>query len=161
MLLHARNLRRGERAEQGVIDPEDIVQNVYLQTYAALASGHEPVGPHYLRRAVFHEAVNLRRLHTGQRVSPDQERVVFENLTDPDPSVDSQAVDTALLAKVLASATGPRRTTLELVLKDFSYADIAEKTGVKIGTVKSRVSRAIEEARVALKLDRDSDQRQE
>lgn len=71
----------------------------------------------------------------------------------PEPEPDQAEVleaqeETARLGRALASLPGPQRTLIERAFYgDLSHSEIAEETGLPLGTIKSRIRLALEKLR--------------
>ena len=123
-------------------DPEDVVQESFCKLYAARGrlqhDDHHRVLA-YLHRIVVNE-VRSRHRHR-QVVRRDAHLLVTEETHDPTGAHDDRA------AVLRALADLPPRQREALVLRfwmDLPLAQIAEVMGVRPGTVKSQVSRALD-----------------
>lgn len=131
-------------------DAADVVQDVFVSAYQSLASfkGDSEFFT-WLYRIAFNTAISFKRrkratvsLERRKDSDPALEPVDKSADTAPDAAL-GRAEDERSLADALAKLSAEHRTVL--VLKDLDglkYEDIAEATGVPIGTVRSRLHRA-------------------
>lgn len=142
-------------------DAQDVVQEAFVHAYQSLASfkGDSEFFT-WLYRIAFNTAVSLRRKNRARvrlLAVPDGEA-----LPDPaDTSADARPgaalerdEDEARLRAALSRLSPEHRQAL--VLKDIEgqkYEEIAEATGVPVGTVRSRLHRARLELREILESD--------
>ena len=128
-------------------DPEDVVQESFCKLYAArsrLRGGEREVVA-YLNRIVVN---GVRDRHRRRGVARRDAHLFVAGGSD-DPTArhdDRQAV-------LAAMAALPQRQREVLVLRfwlDLPLAEIAETTGVRLGTVKSQVSRGLDALEAAL-----------
>lgn len=143
-LLRTAYLLTGNRA-----DAEDLVQSALAKTYQAWDRIED--------RALLDGYV--RRAMVNTHISWWRSRRVEEFPTDeiPDQAVADHA-DSSEMQERLRRAIDrlPHRMRVAVVLRyfeDMSEAEIAEKLGVSLGTVKSTVSRAVAKLRIDAELD--------
>jgi RNA polymerase sigma factor (sigma-70 family) len=124
----------------GAADPEDVVQEAFCKVFA----GRRRLRPdeddtvRYLTRAVVNE---VRDRHRRAEVARDKAHLVPE--LDRAPSA---ATGTDPLAVREAVAALPHRQREAVVLRfwlDLSIQDVARTMGVRTGTAKSQLSRAV------------------
>jgi RNA polymerase sigma-70 factor, ECF subfamily len=95
----------------------------------------------WLFRVAHNVCTDLVRREARRPRTPVADIATVADLAHPDGS--GQRAELAELGAALAQLDGDGRTALLLVAVDgLSYAEVAEATGVAVGTVKSRVSRA-------------------
>jgi RNA polymerase sigma factor (sigma-70 family) len=134
-------------------DPEAAAQEALVKAYGALSRFRQgaPFGP-WLFRIVINEARNARR--SGQR-----RRQLVERLGHSMAPHSTTSPETALLdadeRRLLVAAVQrlPRRQREAVACRYFlelSEAETAEVLGIALGTVKSRVSRALRKLRADL-----------
>ena len=137
----------------GTDDPEDVVQEAFCRVFSARGrlSASDEAAAGYLTRAVVNLVGDRHRRRTVARrdahlVASDAAAAAGFDPTERD------AVEQAV-------ATPPQRQREALVLRfwlDLSLAQVAQAMGVRLGTVKSQVSRglaAVESALSAYELD--------
>jgi RNA polymerase sigma-70 factor (ECF subfamily) len=138
-------------------DAEDAAQEAFVKAYYALARfrAGEPFRP-WILRIVTNEARNRRR-SAGRRDRLALRIVERRGPGDAAPSPDAAAVLHESRAMLLAALeTLPERDRLVIgyrYLLDLSEAETAATLGVRLGTVKSRLSRALARLRKALPED--------
>ncbi|UCG38017.1 MAG: RNA polymerase sigma factor [bacterium] len=134
-------------------DADDAAQETFLRVYRSLRS-YDPQRPFrpWLRRIAYNTSLNNVRARSARS----------RGMTDtdppdvPDPNPGQSAVLEARQSAVrvedaVDSLPGELRATLLLrVVEGMSYKEIAAATGVRIGTVMSRLSRARERVQECL-----------
>jgi RNA polymerase sigma-70 factor (ECF subfamily) len=136
-------------------DAEDAVQEIFMHLWRS-AGRFDP-----LRGAerTFVALLARRRLIDRMRHHALKERVEVQADTEeieavPSTATASASVDAQLAAAVIESLPEEKRNVLVMSLADgFSHAEIAAKTGMPLGTVKSTVRRSLLLIRAQLGLD--------
>ena len=142
-------------------DAADTTQEVFLKVFRGMKHFHgESSLKTWIYRIAVHEASNRRRWwfrHKSKETSiePAQEGLglsgMRDTLVDERESPFDSAVHEEVRVRVeeeLRQVTEPYRTTVILRdLEEMSYEEIAEITGVSLGTVKSRLTRGREALR--------------
>jgi RNA polymerase sigma-70 factor (ECF subfamily) len=154
----------GDRAEA-----EDLSQEVFVALYHALPTfrGESRLST-WIYRITRNRCLNrlkfLKRRHIGAHADID-DHVVGRGIDDPathargvrDPNKKLERKELSALLEKHLMALPPEQRTLVILrdLEDLSYEEIAEVTGLPIGTVKSRLHRARTElcARISPHLD--------
>ncbi|GAA4687308.1 sigma-70 family RNA polymerase sigma factor [Nocardioides nanhaiensis] len=127
----------------GAADPEDVVQEVCCNVLGGRARlrGEESDAARYLTRSVVNE---VRDRHRRHRVAAGKAHLVQQDqVVVPSGSEDRLGVREAVAAL-------PPRQREAVVLRfwlDLSYEEVAAAMGVRTGTAKSQVSRALEALR--------------
>lgn len=135
-------------------DAEDAAQDGFVKAYYALDRfrTREPFRP-WILRIVANEARNRRR-SAGRRERLALRLVERRGPGDAAPSPDAAAIAGESRAALLATLeTLPERDRLVIALRyllDLSEAETASALGLRPGTVKSRLSRALSRLRSAL-----------
>ena len=134
-------------------DAEEAVQDAFVKAYRALGRFREgsPFLP-WLLRIVANETHNLRR-SARRRATLELRMAVHPDTADPgSPEVAAVAADThaTLLAAVNAMADRDRLVLTCRYFLDLSEAETAQVLGWPRGSVKSRLSRALEKLRRGL-----------
>jgi RNA polymerase sigma-70 factor (ECF subfamily) len=136
-------------------DADDLAQEVFLRIHRKLAGFR---GASSLKTWVFRVAINCcrsrlrrRRRWTGRRIEVEG---LLDRLPDPRRGPEERALEHALGRRLEAAlSVVPVVYREAVVLRDlqgFSYEEIAEVVGVRIGTVRSRIARGRERLREAL-----------
>lgn len=146
----ARHLTRDDH------EAEDVVQDAYLRALKYFDSYHGANARAWLLRIVRHTFYTLRRrqrrgellltefadeLHSAATLPEDPERLLLRR--------DAGRVLRDALANLPA---GSREVIVLRELEGLSYREISQVTGLPLGTVMSRLSRARERLQLALKL---------
>jgi RNA polymerase sigma-70 factor (ECF subfamily) len=146
LLLHldaahslARCLTRNE------LDAEDVVQEAYLRAFSYLATFRGGDGRAWLLAIVRNSYYSrLRRNRVHEPMDPFDEK--FHGVSPDGPNPETLVVDQqqkSILRGALDDLPAPHREVLLLrEMEDLSYQEIANKVGVPIGTVMSRLNRA-------------------
>jgi RNA polymerase sigma-70 factor, ECF subfamily len=146
LLLHldaahslARCLTRNE------LDAEDVVQEAYLRAFSYLATFRGGDGRAWLLAIVRNSYYSrLRRNRVHEPMDPFDEKFhgVSRDAANPETLIVDQQ-EKSILRGALDDLPAPHREVLLLrEMEDLSYQEIANKVGVPIGTVMSRLSRA-------------------
>jgi RNA polymerase sigma-70 factor (ECF subfamily) len=128
-------------------DAEDAVQEAFVKAYAALGR-FRPEAPFrpWLLRIVTNEARNRRR-SAGRRAGLALRAAEDRRPDDAAPSPESAILAGESRAALLAAINGLRDEDREIIgaryFLDLSEAEAAEALGLRRGTVKSRLSRAL------------------
>lgn len=144
-------LRTARRLAADPAEAEDLLQTALVQTYLAWDRIQDRAAlDGYVRRAMLNTRTSWwRRRRLEVHPSADL----------PEPSVEDCARGSELrdcLRRALHRLPDRQRTTLVLrYYADLSEAEVAERLGVSVGTVKSTVSRAVTRLRDDTELGRD------
>ncbi|HWM03684.1 MAG TPA: sigma-70 family RNA polymerase sigma factor [Actinophytocola sp.] len=132
-------------------EAEDIVQEAFVKGYRALGNFRDgaPFRP-WLLRIVANETSNLHR--AGRRRRTLEQRLAEPDIEPVEPERAAVAADarTRLLAAVNAMAYRDRQVLCCRYFLDLSEAETAEVLDWPRGSVKSRLSRALDKLRRAL-----------
>lgn len=126
------------------VDADDIVQEAMLRAWRAFDGFRGGDIKPWLLAIVRNcwrnaGADSKRRAHTAL---PDNDNVLVSESADPERQA-AQAIESRRLDEIIALLPDEYREVLILrEMDDMSYRDIAEVTGVPIGTVMSRLARA-------------------
>ena len=134
---------------------EDILQEVYVNVWRA-ASGFDAAQSQpltWLTSIARNRAIDsLRRAQTQPQLqtttaSDDEDSDVYDETADHNPGpleLLSRASDARALSHCMKDLTAPQRQSVALAFYDgLSHAEVAEKMGQPLGTVKSWVRRAL------------------
>ena len=125
----------------------DVVQEAFFSAFRHLAAFRGGSVKSWLNRICVNAAMDTQRLRKRRPVQPYPE-LDDESWQPPaGPDVDPERIAvTAERSRVINEAmtriTGDQRTAIVLFdVEGYDYAEIAEMTGVSLGTVKSRIHR--------------------
>ncbi|CAG1017825.1 ECF RNA polymerase sigma factor SigK [Burkholderiaceae bacterium] len=135
---------------------EDILQEVYVNVWRA-ASGFDAAQSQpltWLTSIARNRAIDsLRRAQTQPQLQPahtgagDEDSDVYDTTADDRPGpldLLSRASDARVLSHCMQDLSPPQRQSVALAFYDgLSHAEVAEKMGQPLGTVKSWVRRAL------------------
>lgn len=146
--LFSRHWRAAWRTARAItgdsVAAEDVTQDAFERAFRALDrfDGRRPFGA-WLHRIVVNRALNLLR---DERRTISLETIAEQSVADPD------SLDHGLLRLV---ATLPPDRRVVVILRyglGHPVAEIAELVGVPVGTVQSRLARALAELRAQLEV---------
>jgi RNA polymerase sigma factor (sigma-70 family) len=135
-------------------DAEDAAQEAFVKAHAALGRFRSgaPFRP-WLLRIVANEARNRRR-SAGRRAGLAVRAVEDRRSDDAAPSPESAVLATERRTQLIAAVNALRDDDREVIgaryFLELSEAETAEALNIPRGTVKSRLSRALERLRVQL-----------
>jgi RNA polymerase sigma factor (sigma-70 family) len=141
----------------GVVRDPDLTDDVMQATFLkALEHGHEvrvETSRGWLFRVAFHEALASRRRASSR--DDGNRRLARLRPRADDPSPDAPLIRTetvALVREALARLPEEqRKVVLARVYEDKTFAEIAGETGLPLGTVLTRMRRALEKMRKTLR----------
>lgn len=145
----------------GTSDADDIAQEAFLRAYRSLAAfkAGSPFRP-WLLRIVVNQASNHRRSRRRREVR--NALFVYRNLESPIGPAETAELsdDRRRIARALAQLPDNDRRVLAVrYLLDCSERETAQILGWRIGTVKSRASRAIAKLRTLMDNEGEEDRR--
>ncbi len=125
----------------------DCVQEAFFSAYRNLAGFRGGSVKSWLQRICVNAAMDMQRAKKRRPVQPYPE--LDDESWQPPAGKDADPVTTALtterhraLNDALATITDDQRAAIVLFdIEGYDYAEIAEMTGVSLGTVKSRIHR--------------------
>lgn len=123
---------------------EDAVADAYAKVWPRYRRGqvHDPAG--YLRRAVVNQVRGGLRRRVLERREQQRQRVDWRGGASPEHSVD----DRQLLEPALGRLSPGQRAVIVLrFYEDLSEEETAALLGIRVGTVKSRCARALDQLR--------------
>lgn len=138
-------------------DAEDVAQEAFVKAYRALGSFRRgsPFRP-WLLRIVANEASNRRR-GAGRRAHLEiravQAALTGDDAPSPESVVEAGEERSALLLAIHELGTEDRSVILHRFVLELSVGETAAALGCAEGTVKSRLSRAVERLRVRMRAD--------
>ncbi len=125
----------------------DAVQEAFFSAYRNIASFRGGSVKAWLNRIAVNAAMDTQRARKRRPFQPYPE--LEDDSWQPPAGADADPERTAVLAErtrmlnaALAGISGDQRTAIVLYdVEGYDYAEIAEMTGVSLGTVKSRIHR--------------------
>lgn len=133
---------------------EDVVQEAFLGAWRNAARYVEARGSvrTWLLSIVHHRAIDAVRRRRRTTELPDAEAVVPAALTLPDTWVEvRQRLERAEVVAALESVSDVQREAIELAyFGGLTQVEIAERTGVPLGTVKGRIRLGLAAMRATL-----------
>lgn len=128
----------------------DAVQDSFIKAYRALESFRGGSFKSWLMRIVTNTCYDMLRARKRRRTDslddlPVEEEYVSQLIDpqeSPDDYVERQELQHLIEAAILALPDDQRTTIVLCDVHGYAYEEIAEMTGVAMGTVKSRISRA-------------------
>ena len=131
----------------------DCVQEAFFSAYRNMSSFRGGIVRSWLSRIAINAAMDTQRLRKRRPVDPYPE--LEDDSWQPPADASADPVTTALeterhraLNRALAQVTDDQRAAIVLYdIEGYDYAEIAQMTGVSLGTVKSRIHRG----RIALR----------
>ena len=126
---------------------DDVTQEAFFRAYRQLGAYRGGSLRSWLARIAMNAALDLQRARRRRPVQPypeledDTWQPPAGEETDPEVVV-TTAERHAAIAEALAGITADQRAAIVLFdVEGFDYGEIAEMTGVSLGTVKSRIHR--------------------
>lgn len=138
-------------------DAEEVVADVFLQVWERAVSYCPERGAvmAWLQTLAWSRAIDLRRKlvrRSPPGLHPDDAVLAYTESEDPGPEQLARSRGFAARARQALDELPPgQRRVLELAFhEDLSHAEIAERTGLPLGTVKSHARRGLANLRSAL-----------
>ncbi|HEY3798997.1 MAG TPA: sigma-70 family RNA polymerase sigma factor [Caulobacteraceae bacterium] len=136
----ARYLSRNDAAA------EDIAQEALLKAFRNLETLRGDAVRPWLLAIVRNSYFDWRRRQDGRAVGGEAAEIAYAQAADDAPSAEASLIrqgDVAALRSAIEAIPEPFREALVLRdLEELSYREVAEVTGVPMGTVMSRLARA-------------------
>lgn len=137
---HFTAIHRFVRHRLGEAAADELAAEVFLRAYAA-RERYEPRSAD-ARAWLFAIATNLIRDEVRRRARADAAETRLAGERPAAPCIQPSGDDPELTAALLSLREEEREALLLLAWADLTYEEIADATGVAIGTVRSRISRA-------------------
>jgi RNA polymerase sigma factor (sigma-70 family) len=139
-------------------DAEDVTQQTFVSAWTGRAGYHPEKGPlpAWLVGVARHKIADTWARRDRQR--RETEAAVSDLQAGPSgrvtAGVDTQVADRMLVLDELDLLGQPQRGIIELAFfEDLTHAQIAARTGLPLGTVKSHIRRTLERLRTRLEVD--------
>jgi len=133
---------------------EDVVQEVFLTVWRRAESYTSGRGSArtWLLSITRHRAIDVARARAVRPQGTPIDDVIGLAAPDEDPSAEAMRnIEASHVRAALDCLPGPQREVVELAFfSGFSYPEIAERVGIPLGTVKSRMRLALERLRGVL-----------
>ncbi|WP_394276957.1 RNA polymerase sigma factor SigE [Luteococcus sp.] len=133
-------------------DAEDLTQDVFVRVFRSISSftpGTLEGWIHRITTNLFLDQARRRQKIRMQPMAEASERVAGE-LASPGQIYDDASMDADVTAALAALAPEYRVCVVLCDIEGLSYEEIAQVLDVKLGTVRSRISRGRAQLRVAL-----------
>ncbi len=136
-------------------DAEDVTQQVFVSAWTGRAGYRPSEGPlaAWLVGIARHRIADAHARRARERRATQAMAVAAstDEAAGPDPQLDTRVTVHSELARV----GQPQRHIMELAFfHDLTHEQIAERTGLPLGTVKSHIRRTLARLRSALEVDR-------
>src|SRR5262245_41708680 len=132
-------------------DADEVVQEVFLQTWRD-ASRYDPSrGTPEAWVVMLARSRSIDALRSARRRGERVETRLTQNIADPTPADASQLANRRSMAGALGELSPAQRELLELAYYEgLTQTEIAARTGLPLGTVKTRIRTGLERLRNAL-----------
>ena len=137
-------------------DAEDVTQQTFIAAWTG-RSGYTPGSgplPAWLVGICRHKIADVWAKRDRQRRQSEAVAADVASRSGSHDDVDTRVADRVLLLGELDRLGQPQRGIIELAFfEDLTHAQIAARTGIPLGTVKSHIRRTLERLRTRLEVD--------
>jgi RNA polymerase sigma-70 factor (ECF subfamily) len=138
-------------------DAEDVTQQTFISAWTGRAGYRPDAGPlpAWLVGVARHKIADVWARRDRQRRETEAAVSDLRSPSRPVPAgIDTEVTDRVLVLDELELLGQPQRGIIELAFfEDLTHAQIAERTGLPLGTVKSHIRRTLERLRTRLEVD--------
>jgi RNA polymerase sigma-70 factor (ECF subfamily) len=132
-------------------DIEETVQDVFVRVWQRAGEFQSVRGSasSWILTIAHHAAIDLLRRNTVRATVPTDDAELEQRAITPDQSVET--VERVVIARAMNRLDDTERTLIELAyFEGLSHGQLAERTGMPLGTIKTRIRQALVKLRTEL-----------